>query len=99
MYRNEEKKPEVVLTLVMNDRTYKFESNHFDLDANDLLEAFYGLLVSQTFTPRGVAECMRDFAEEKLEVFDYEAKIYGADEEPKELIDNTDNNKKDDYED
>lgn len=59
-----EKNEGVKLSLTMNDRTVTFESPHWDLGGDELVEAFYGLMVAQTFLPGTVTGCMRDFVEE-----------------------------------
>ena len=43
-----------------------FETPAWDLGADDLIEAFYGLMVAQTFSPNAVVNCMKDFVEDRL---------------------------------
>jgi len=61
-----EKEKGVKLSLTMNGNTVTFESPAWDLGADDLVEAFYGLMVTQTFLPETAMRCMKEFAEEHL---------------------------------
>ena len=60
------KNPRTKLTLESWEKTHSFEAPYSDMDATELVEAFYGLMVSATFSEVGTLEVMRDFAEEKL---------------------------------
>ena len=61
-----EKTEGVKLSLTMNGNTVTFETPTWDLGADDIIEAFYGLMVAQTFLPETVTRCMKEFAEERL---------------------------------
>lgn len=54
------------LSLESWGKTHSFETSYSDMDVTELVEAFYGLMVSATFSEIGTLEVMRDFAEEKL---------------------------------
>lgn len=60
------KNPRTKLALESWGKTHSFETSYSDMDATELVEAFYGLMVSATFSEIGTLEVMRDFAEEKL---------------------------------
>lgn len=55
------------LSLEIGDTTVSWEVPFNDCTASDLLEAFYGLMVAQTWIPSSVLTCMRDFVEERLD--------------------------------
>lgn len=61
-----EKTKGVKLSLTMNGNTVTFETPTWDLGADDIIEAFYGLMVAQTFSPNAVVNCMKDFVEDRL---------------------------------
>ena len=56
-----EKTKGVKLSLTMNGNTVTFETPAWDLGADDLIEAFYGLMVAQTFSPNAVVNCIKYF--------------------------------------
>lgn len=62
----------VEVTLTVNGNRVSFESPAWDLGADELIQAFYGLMVTQTFLPETVLRCMKDFAEEHLELYEKE---------------------------
>ena len=66
MYGKLNENPRTKLTLESWGKIHSFEVPYSDLNLTDLIEAFYGLMVSATFSEVGTLECMRDFAEEKL---------------------------------
>ena len=49
------------------ERTITVAEQHEDLKANDWVVMFYGAMVTATFSPQGVLEAMRDFADDHLE--------------------------------
>ena len=57
-----------ILSLEMNG--YK-HSSELSWDANmyELLESFFGMCVSATFSPKTVLEVMNEFSKDKLEAF------------------------------
>lgn len=61
-----EKTEGVKLSLTMNGNTVTFKTPTRDLRADDLIEAFYGLMIAQTFSPNVVVNRMKDFVEDKL---------------------------------
>ena len=60
------KNPRTKLTLESWGKIHSFETSYSDMDATELVEAFYSLMVSATFSEIGTLEVMRDFAKEKL---------------------------------
>lgn len=66
MYGELNENPRTKLSLESWGKTHSFETSYSDMDATELVEAFYGLMVSATFSEVGTLEVMRDFAEEKL---------------------------------
>ena len=66
MYGKLNENPRTKLTLESWGKFHSFETSYSDMDATELVEAFYGLMVSATFSEVGTLEVMRDFAEEKL---------------------------------
>ena len=66
MYGELNENPGTKLSLESWGKTHSFETSYSDMDATELVEAFYGLMVSATFSEVGTLEVMRDFAEEKL---------------------------------
>ena len=66
MYGELNENPGTKLSLESWGKTHSFETSYSDMDATELVEAFYGLMVSATFSEVGTLEVMRDFAEERL---------------------------------
>lgn len=62
-----ENKNKTTLTLEIGDRTATVQMDGVDHTSEDLLEAFLGVMVSQTFLPVTVLSSMKDFAEEHIE--------------------------------
>lgn len=56
-----------LLVIKMGDRTTSVEIAGTDLSANEMVEAFYGAMVAQTFLPETVLDCMRSFVEENID--------------------------------
>lgn len=56
------------LELTVDDITTSWEAPHFDCTMDDLLSAFFGLLVAHTWLPETVLTNMKEFAEEQLNV-------------------------------
>lgn len=56
-----------LIVIKMGDRTTSVEIAGADLSANEMIEAFYGAMVAQTFLPETVLDCMRSFVEENIE--------------------------------
>jgi len=46
------------------DNRYTWESPYVDVSMDDILPAFYGLLVAATWQPETVIKCMKEFVEE-----------------------------------
>lgn len=57
-----------ILTIEQNNMKFISEMP-WDASMDDLLDAFYGLCVSATFTPKTILTHMKEFAEEKLEAY------------------------------
>ena len=68
MYENYKasKEENTKLTLESYGNVYRFEANHCDCDMEELLYAFYGLLIGATWSPTTVLEEMKFFADERL---------------------------------
>lgn len=62
-------KQPTILSLVTYNNKFTWETDHSDINIDDLLEAFYGLCVGVTFAPEAVLQGMKDFAEERLDSF------------------------------
>ena len=60
------KETQTRLTLECNDgHRYIWESPYFDDTLDDILEAFYGLLIAASWQPENVINGMKDFVEER----------------------------------
>ena len=57
-----------ILTMESNDMKFISEMP-WDVGMDDILDAFYGLCISATFTPKTILTHMKEFAEEKLEAY------------------------------
>ena len=66
MYGKLNENPGTKLTLESWGKTHSFGTVYSDMDATELVEAFYGLMVAATFSEVGTLEVMRDFAKDKL---------------------------------
>ena len=64
--KEEDLKP-AKLTLEINDQKISVEMP-WDTQISAMLDAFYGVCVTATWSPITVLEYMKEFAEEKLEV-------------------------------
>ena len=62
------------LSLKIGDKEHVFGTKGTDVSAGTLISAFFGVMVSATFIPSTVLNCMKDFAEEMIEA------EYGRDE-------------------
>ena len=49
------------LILEIEDKKITYETNAWDMDAYDLIEAFAGLMVGQTFQMESIIACMNEF--------------------------------------
>lgn len=56
-----------MLTIQIGDRISTVEMSGIDPTVEDMLESFYGAMVSQTFLPCSVISTMLDFAEERTD--------------------------------
>lgn len=56
-----------LIVIQMGGRTTSVEIEGTDLSANEMIEAFYGAMVAQTFLPETVLDCMRSFVEENID--------------------------------
>ena len=66
MYK--EKEPFSRLTLESSYGTKQIaEWDHEDISIDDILDAFYGILIGATWHPQTILQAMQEFAEEKLE--------------------------------
>lgn len=54
------------MSLIMNDSKMSWETGQWDCGMEELLEAFYGLCVGQTFCPETVLKGMKEFVEERM---------------------------------
>ena len=62
MNKNDEIKTRLVFE--SEDNRYLWESPYADASMDDILPAFYGLLVAATWQPETIIKCMKDFVEE-----------------------------------
>ena len=60
----DKKEEKTMLTIQIGDRISGVEMSGIDPTVEDMLGAFYGAMVSQTFLPCSVISAMADFAEE-----------------------------------
>lgn len=63
------------LTLKMGDKTLKFETPSSSLTVNDIIEAFYGLMIGHTYHPQSITRAMIVFGTEMEESFISESNI------------------------
>ena len=56
-----------LIVIKMGDRTVSVEIEGTDLSTTEMIEAFYGAMVAQTFLPETVLDCMRSFVEENID--------------------------------
>jgi len=61
-----------------NDR-YIWESPYMDVDMQDILDAFFGMLVSATWQPSTIIDAMKDFVDEHNYMLDSDEPDYGFD--------------------
>ena len=57
--------PPTKLQLTTYDQTISWEVNHSDLTTDELIEAFYNVLVAHTFHPLSIIESMKQFIDDK----------------------------------
>ena len=57
-----------ILSIEQNNMKFISEMS-WDAGMDDILDAFYGLCVSATFTPKTILTHMKEFAEEKFEAY------------------------------
>ena len=57
-----------ILTIEQNNMKFTSEMP-WDAGMDDILDAFFRLCVSATFTPKTILTHMKEFAEEKLEAY------------------------------
>lgn len=57
------------LTLKIGDNTLKYETPSSSLSVTDIIEAFYGLMISHTYHPQSITRSMISFATEMEESF------------------------------
>lgn len=58
------------LTMQVGDTVTTWETPHDDLSMEDLLQGFMGLAIGHAWLPITVLTCMKEFAEEQLEVLE-----------------------------
>ena len=61
-----------------NDR-YIWESPYMDVDMQDILDAFFGMLVSATWQPSTIVNAMKDFVDEHNDLLDSDEPDFGFD--------------------
>lgn len=54
------------ITLKMDDKETIWKTEQWDCDATQLIQAFAGLMIGQTFLPSTVWSCMREEAEDQM---------------------------------
>lgn len=64
------------LTLEIDGDTIMYETPYSDLDAMDILRAFYGEMIGHTFQPVSMVNVMRDLADEIEESLDKHGLTY-----------------------
>lgn len=52
------------LSLELYGKKVTWEVNHSDLTTDELVDAFYGMLITHGFMPQSIAESMNDLASE-----------------------------------
>ena len=52
------------LSLELYGKKVTWEVNHSDLTTDELINAFYGMLITHGFMPQSIAESMNDLASE-----------------------------------
>jgi hypothetical protein len=52
------------LSLELYGKKVTWEVNHSDLTTDELVNAFYGMLITHSFMPQSIAESMNDLASE-----------------------------------
>ena len=62
-----------------NDR-YIWESPYMDVDMQDILDAFFGMLVSATWQPITIINAMKDFVDEHHDMLDSDDIDFGFDD-------------------
>ena len=63
------------LTLKIGDDTLKFETPSSSLSVDDLIEAFYGLMIGHTYHPQSITRSMIGFATSMEESFISESNL------------------------
>lgn len=61
------------ITLKMDEKETIWKTEQWDCDATQLIQAFAGLMISQTFLPITVWRCMKEEAIDQLEFIDVDA--------------------------
>lgn len=54
------------ITLKMDDKETIWKTEQWDCDATQLIQAFAGLMIGQTFLPSSVWSCMKEEAEDQM---------------------------------
>ena len=60
------------------DNRYTWESPYADASMDDILPAFYGLLVAATWQPCTIIKCMKDFVEENEYILEKDESVWPA---------------------
>lgn len=58
------------LTFETNDNRFSWESPYIDSSMEDILDAFYGMMVSATWQPETILRAMQDFVYEHKYLLD-----------------------------
>jgi hypothetical protein len=63
------KETQTRLTLECNDgHRYIWESPYFDEGIDNIIEAFYGLLIASGWKPESIIDALREFVEERTSI-------------------------------
>jgi len=58
------------IEITIGDNKSSWETPHRDVNAEDIINAFYGLCVAHTWMPSSILHAMKSFAEEHLPYVD-----------------------------
>lgn len=58
------------MSISQHGKTFTWETDAWDCDMEDFLEAFYGMMIGATYHPETVLRSMKEFAEERLECWE-----------------------------
>ena len=75
MFRRDEDDNHVIVTISNSSQYQEFSwKGNWDAGADEIIEAFYSMMVGLTFPETTVLRAMKEFAEEKLSILEPEEK-------------------------